>query len=110
MINWHGQQCLEYIRPQWLSEVAISLNPKRKLHPRAQPVALHAITRIDVSNSVLTELPLIIFQLQSVRRLNLNDFLPASSTALCWKSCSSKITGTKQSDSIHSSGITCMRF
>ena len=70
MINWHGQQCLEYIRPQWLSEAAISLNPKMKLHPRAQPVALHAITRIDVSNSVLTELPLIIFQLQSVRHLN----------------------------------------
>ena len=71
MINWHGQQCLEYLRPQWFSEAAVALNAKMKLNPRAQPVALHAITRIDVSNNVLTELPACIFQLQSVRHLNL---------------------------------------
>ena len=70
MINWHGQQCLEYIRPQWLAEAAVSLNPKMKLHPRAQHVALHSITRIDLSNNVLIELPSCIFQLQSLRHLN----------------------------------------
>lgn len=70
MINWHGQQYLEYIRPAWLSEAAVSLNPKMKLHPRAQHVALHAITRIDLSNNVLTELPPCVFQLQSLRYLN----------------------------------------
>ena len=71
MINWHGQQCLEYIRPQWLAEAAISLNPKMKLHPRAQHAALHAITRIDLSNNVIIELPACIFQLQSLRHLNI---------------------------------------
>lgn len=71
MINWHGQQCLEYIRPQWLAEAAVSLNPKMKLHPRAQHAALHAITRIDLSNNVLVELPTCMFQLQSLRHLNI---------------------------------------
>ncbi len=79
MINWHGQQCLEYVRPQWLSEAAITLNPKMRLHPRAQATALHAISRIDVSNNVITELPLCVFQLHSVRHLNFaqvgRDFL-----------------------------------
>lgn len=70
MINWHGQQCLEYIRPQWLSEAAVSLNPKMKLHPRAYHVALHSITRIDLSNNVLVELPPCMLQLQSIRHLN----------------------------------------
>ena len=70
MVNWHGQQCLEYIRPQWLTDAAISLNPKMKLNPRAQPTALHAVTRIDVSNNVLAELPNCVFQLQSLRYLN----------------------------------------
>ena len=70
MVNWHGQQCLEYIRSQWLVEAAVTLNPKMKLHPRAQSVALHAVTRIDVSNNVLTELPACIFQLLSLRHLN----------------------------------------
>lgn len=70
MINWHGQQYLEYVRPQWLSEAAVSLNPKMKLHPRAQHVALHAITRIDLSNNVLVDLPACTFQLQSLRHLN----------------------------------------
>lgn len=70
MINWHGQQCLEYIRQQWLSEAAVSLNPKMKLHPRAYHVALHSITRIDLSNNVLVELPPCMLQLQSIRHLN----------------------------------------
>ena len=70
MINWHGQQCLEYIRPHWLSDAAISLNPKMKMSPRAQSTAFHAITRIDVSNNILFELPVCIFQLQSIRYLN----------------------------------------
>ena len=70
MINWHGQQCLEYIRPQWLSEAAVSLNPKMKLHPRAHHVSLHSITRIDLSNNVVIELPPCVFQLQSLRHLN----------------------------------------
>lgn len=70
MINWHGQQYLEYVRPHWLSEAAVALNPKMKLNPRAQHVALHAITRIDLSNNVLVELPSCTFQLQSLRHLN----------------------------------------
>ena len=70
MINWHGQQYLEYVRPHWFSEAAVALNPKMKLNPRAQHVALHAITRIDLSNNVLVELPSCTFQLQSLRHLN----------------------------------------
>lgn len=70
ILNWHGHQCLEYIRTEWLTDAVESLNPKYKLHHLARNISLHAITRIDVSNNIIVDLPACIFQLQSLRYLN----------------------------------------
>ncbi|XP_076065875.1 leucine-rich repeat serine/threonine-protein kinase 1-like isoform X3 [Oratosquilla oratoria] len=69
-INWHGQRCLSYLKDQWLVDAAINLNPKLKLNPRNQVVALYAITRLDISNNALIQLPETIFQLPSLKSLN----------------------------------------
>lgn len=72
MINWHNQRChLSQIRSQWLIDAALNLNPKLKQNPRSYDMALYAITRLDVSNNSLTSVPLVVFQLQSLKYLNL---------------------------------------
>ncbi|KAG8262242.1 hypothetical protein J6590_056305 [Homalodisca vitripennis] len=72
MINWHCQRCqLSQIRPQWLVDAALHVNPKLRLNPRSQDLVLYAITRLDVSNNSLTWVPSVVFQLQSLRHLNL---------------------------------------
>ncbi|XP_063840315.1 leucine-rich repeat serine/threonine-protein kinase 1-like isoform X2 [Scylla paramamosain] len=70
MINWHGQRCLSYLKDQWLVDASVNLNPKLRLSPRNQVIALYAITRLDISNNALTELPDMIFQLPSLKILN----------------------------------------
>lgn len=71
MINWHNQRChLSQIRPQWLTDAALHLNPKLKQNPRSHDVALFAITRLDISCNSLTFLPIEIFQLCSLKYLN----------------------------------------
>lgn len=74
MINWHNQRChLSQIRTQWIVEAALNLNPKLKQNPKGGEVALYAITRLDISNNSLTSVPLTIFQLSSLRTLNLSQ-------------------------------------
>ncbi|KAK7861679.1 hypothetical protein R5R35_005355 [Gryllus longicercus] len=71
MVNWHHQQCeLAEVRKQWLIDAALTVNPKLKLNPRNQDVVLFAVTRIDLSKNALTWLPLVLFQLHSLRYLN----------------------------------------
>lgn len=70
MINWHGQKCLNRIQEQWLINACVTHNIKLKLTPRNQSTALIAITRLDISNNQLTELPLCIFQMPSLKILN----------------------------------------
>ncbi|XP_067128785.1 leucine-rich repeat serine/threonine-protein kinase 1 [Centruroides vittatus] len=70
MINWHGQKCLNHIQEQWLINACVTHNIKLKLTPRNQTTALIAITRLDISNNQLTELPLCIFQMPSLKILN----------------------------------------
>jgi len=41
------------------------------MNPRSREIVLFAITRLDISNNSLTHVPAIIFQLQSLRYLNL---------------------------------------
>lgn len=41
------------------------------MNPRSREIVLFAITRLDISNNSLTQVPAIIFQLQSLRYLNL---------------------------------------
>ncbi|XP_050423466.1 leucine-rich repeat serine/threonine-protein kinase 1 [Adelges cooleyi] len=72
MINWHSQRCkLECIKSQWLIDAALHINPRLKMNPRSREIVLFAITRLDISNNSLTQIPAIIFQLQSLRYLNL---------------------------------------
>ncbi|XP_031347203.1 leucine-rich repeat serine/threonine-protein kinase 1-like isoform X2 [Photinus pyralis] len=71
MINWHNQRChLSQIRSQWLTDAALHLNQKLKQNPRSYDIALYAITRLDISNNSLTSLPLSVFQLYSLKYLN----------------------------------------
>ncbi|XP_050524105.1 leucine-rich repeat serine/threonine-protein kinase 1 isoform X2 [Daktulosphaira vitifoliae] len=72
MINWHSQRCkLDNIKSQWLIDAALHINPKLKMNPRSKEIVLFAITRLDISNNSLTQVPIIIFQLPSLRYLNL---------------------------------------
>ncbi|GJQ77064.1 hypothetical protein Trydic_g23635 [Trypoxylus dichotomus] len=72
MINWHNQRChLSQIRTQWLIDASLHLNHKLKQNPRSYDIALYAITRLDVSNNSLTFIPLAVFQLYSLRYLNI---------------------------------------
>lgn len=70
MINWHSQKCLQYVKEEWLINASMAHNVKLKLTARNQNSALMAITRLDISNNQLTELPLCIFQMASLRHLN----------------------------------------
>lgn len=70
MVNWHGQKCLDHIREQWLVDASLSHNPKLKLTSKNQSIALFAITRLDISNNAIAELPESIFQLPSLKYLN----------------------------------------
>ncbi|KAK6640321.1 hypothetical protein RUM44_012007 [Polyplax serrata] len=74
MINWHGPKChMTEIKMNWLVEAALHVNPKLKLNPKNLNVALFAITRLDLSNNALTFLPISVFQLPSLRYLNLSQ-------------------------------------
>ncbi|XP_076373717.1 leucine-rich repeat kinase isoform X2 [Tachypleus tridentatus] len=70
MINWHSQRCLQFVKEQWIIDASVSLNIKLKLSPHNHSMALSAITRLDISNNELTELPACIFQMPSLRVLN----------------------------------------
>lgn len=72
MVNWHGgQTSLSYIRYQWLVGAALHVNPKLKINPKTQDIVLYAITRLDLSNNWLAWVPPVIFQLQSLKVLNI---------------------------------------
>lgn len=71
MLNWHNQRChLSQLRPSWLIDAALQLNPRLKQSPRAHDLALYAITRLDVSSNSLVALPAELFRLASLRYLN----------------------------------------
>lgn len=62
MINWHGQRCLTTLSERWLVDASMVHNIKLKLSPQARLPALGAITRLDVSNNELEELPPCVFE------------------------------------------------
>lgn len=51
----------------WLVEGVLQLNPKLNSHPKVAEVSLTAITRIDLSHNQLTNLPIELFHLVSLR-------------------------------------------
>lgn len=74
MVNWHSNNFrLKIIKASWLVEAALNCNAKLKGHPKAHQISLTAITRIDVSNNSLKEIPAEFFTLLSLRYLNLSQ-------------------------------------
>ncbi|KAG1714290.1 Leucine-rich repeat serine/threonine-protein kinase 1 [Nymphon striatum] len=70
MVNWHNMKCLETIREKWLVDACVHHNSKLKLNIKNQSIATAALTRLDLSNNMLSHLPICIFQLRSLRTLN----------------------------------------
>uniref|UniRef100_T1K991 non-specific serine/threonine protein kinase n=1 Tax=Tetranychus urticae TaxID=32264 RepID=T1K991_TETUR len=72
MVNWYSLKCLQRIEKEWLISASIAHNIKFKLDSQKQSVVLNAITRLDLSNNNLTSVPFCVFQLPSLRILNLS--------------------------------------
>ena len=73
-------------------DACVRLNPKLRLSPAGvgrwgQSIALHAVTRLDVSDNDLTELPDSIFQMRSLKFICLSqnklEFLPKAHQYNC---------------------------
>lgn len=74
MINWHNQKCqLSQIKMQWIVDAAMQVNPKLKQNPKSSDIVLYSITRLDISNNSLVSIPLQVFQLQSLKVLNISQ-------------------------------------
>ncbi|XP_032596558.1 leucine-rich repeat serine/threonine-protein kinase 1 isoform X2 [Drosophila grimshawi] len=74
IIDWHSLSMnvqLSFVRIGWLVSGVLQLNPKLTTHPRLSEIALTAITRIDFSHNVLTSIPPELFQLVSLKYLNI---------------------------------------
>lgn len=56
-----------FCRVSWLFDAVQQCNPKLKVSPSLKNVALGAITRIDISHNSLSNLPIEIFFLCSLR-------------------------------------------
>uniref|UniRef100_A0AC35F4B2 Non-specific serine/threonine protein kinase n=1 Tax=Panagrolaimus sp. PS1159 TaxID=55785 RepID=A0AC35F4B2_9BILA len=69
-LNWHGA-ALETLTAEWLTSAALKFNARLR-HSR---LALTAITRLDLSFNRLTEIPTVIYQLQSLYILDLSQNL-----------------------------------
>ncbi|XP_070567306.1 leucine-rich repeat serine/threonine-protein kinase 1-like [Ptychodera flava] len=71
-ITWHDKENLPYIKEEWLVEACLHVNHWLRSNISLENAfhALQAITRIDIANNSITELPLVIFQLHSLRTLN----------------------------------------
>lgn len=54
-------------RTKWLVEGVLQLNPKLNGHPRIETVSLSAITRVDLSHNQLSNLPIELLNLVSLR-------------------------------------------
>lgn len=71
MINWHSIGSLQSIDRSWLLNAALTHNPKLKFSNSESAFA--SITRLDLSNNNLIKLPICIFQLTSLKVLNLSQ-------------------------------------
>ena len=88
MVNWHQAGGITAIRDQWLIDCAVRLNPKLRLSPKYQPMALHAITKLDLSNNELVAVPACLTNMQSLKFISLAgnkvEQLPETGYSLPW--------------------------
>lgn len=71
MVNFHSIGSLKTIDRDWLLSAALHHNPKLKLSNAE--AALASITRLDLSSNNLVKLPICVFQLTSLKVLNLSQ-------------------------------------
>ncbi|VDM78197.1 unnamed protein product, partial [Strongylus vulgaris] len=72
-LNW-GSASLEAVQSDWFVAAALQVNPRL----RTTRLSLAAITRVDLSCNQLTTFPSILFQMPSLRSLNLAENLIAA--------------------------------
>lgn len=51
----------------WIQDAALYVNPKLLSSSRGRSVALHAVTRLDLSGNALNSIPLAVLQMTSLR-------------------------------------------
>ncbi|CAI4223185.1 unnamed protein product [Auanema sp. JU1783] len=68
MLNW-GSSGLENVQSDWFIAAALQINPRL----RTTRLSLAAITRVDLSCNNLTIFPSVLFQMPSLRLLNLSE-------------------------------------
>ncbi|XP_068698664.1 leucine-rich repeat serine/threonine-protein kinase 1-like [Montipora capricornis] len=71
-VLWNGMK-LAKLEKQWILTAASTINPYQEkfsgpLHP-----SLKTITRIDISTNKLSKLPIVLFQLSGLKRLNVSE-------------------------------------
>lgn len=97
------------MRKQWLVDAAVAHNIKLKLNIQNQVTAITAITRLDLSTNELNQVPLCIFQMHSLKILNLSQnklkLLPETESDFPSSFDSPTSFGMKKSKS-HSSGLS----
>ncbi|XP_039969967.1 leucine-rich repeat serine/threonine-protein kinase 1 isoform X4 [Bactrocera tryoni] len=73
IIDWHNNTNvhLSFVRINWLVNGVLKLNPKLQGHPMVNEITLTAITRIDFSHNSLSNIPMEIFKLVSLKYLNI---------------------------------------
>ena len=92
-IQWHHYGPLKTLDPLWFLQASIFVNKESftqlsDVTPLNRHLLLHCITRIDLSNNALENLPSFLFQMYSLRILNvahnqLGDLPQDSATWLC---------------------------
>ena len=71
-VVWNSMK-LSSIHPQWIVEAAKYINPTVELGSTAMHPILRTITKLDISFNKLVRLPLIVFQLPSLKSLNASE-------------------------------------
>ena len=71
MVNWHQAGGITAIRDQYLIDCAVLLNTKLRLSPKYQPMGLHAITKLDLSNNELVAVSDCLTNMQSLKFISL---------------------------------------
>lgn len=71
-IVWNSMK-LSLVHPMWIVEAAKYINPNVEPGTSAMHPVLRTITRLDISSNKLVKLPLIVFQLPSLKSLNVSE-------------------------------------
>lgn len=71
-VVWNSMK-LSLVHPMWIIEAAKYINPNVEAGSAVMQPVLRTITRLDISSNKLIKLPLIVFQLPSLKSLNVSE-------------------------------------